>query len=199
MPSIGRELASYAEALVTWWPGALGYAWRRRHVSRRLAACGARLSVDTGCTFIAPDRMRFGSDVSCGPRSFFAAQGGEVEIGDRVSFNTNAHINASGGRRIRIGSFALIGPNVVLRSADHRFERTDLPIRDQGHAAGDIILEDDVWLGANVVVVGNVRIGRGAIVAAGAVVTKDVPAMAIVGGVPARVLRMRDASPGGAA
>jgi acetyltransferase-like isoleucine patch superfamily enzyme len=56
-----------------------------------------------------------------------------------------------------------------------------------------VFIENDVWIGANVVVCGGVRIGRGAVIAAGAVVTKDVPQMAIVGGVPARPLRSRNA------
>jgi galactoside O-acetyltransferase len=140
---------------------------------------------------MAPENMRFGRSVSCGRSAFFTAEGGSIEVGDRVSFNTNVHVNASVGKRIQLGNDVLVGPNVVLRSADHRFERTDVPIRNQGHNLGEIIIEDDVWLGANVVVVGGVRIGRGAVIAAGAVVTRDVEPMAIMGGVPARLLRMR--------
>jgi galactoside O-acetyltransferase len=108
-----------------------------------------------------------------------------------VALNTNVHINASVGGRIVIGDDVLMGPNVVLRASDHRFDLTDVPIRAQGHDAGEIHIADDVWLGANVTVVRGVRIGRGAVVAAGAVVTRDVPPFSVVGGVPARMLRSR--------
>lgn len=186
-----REFLAYVEAVTSAWPGETGYSIRRWFISRRLDACGVRATVGLRCAFHAPENIRFGDNVACGAGTFFAAEGGFIEIGDRVSFNTNVQINASMGRSIRMGDCVLVGPNVVLRSANHRFERTDLPIRDQGHVVGDIVIEDDVWLGANVVVVGDVRIGQGAVIAAGAVVTRDVPRMAVAGGVPARVLKMR--------
>lgn len=173
------------------WPGATGYALRRWYMSHRIGVCGLRVTIGPRSTFDGLANIRFGADVACGAGAFFAAEGGIIEIGDRVSFNTNVHVNASNGRSIQIGRNTLVGPNVVLRSANHKFDRTDLPIRDQGHVPGDIVIEDDVWLGANVVVVGNVRIGQGAVIAAGAVVTRDVPRMAVAGGVPARVLKMR--------
>lgn len=139
--------------------------------------------------------MRFGRSVTCGERCFFAAVGGEIDIGDRVAFNTNVHVNASLGKHIRIGNDVLIGPNVVLRSADHRFERIDVPIRNQGHVAGEIVIEDDVWIGANVVIVSGVRVGRGAVLAAGAIVTSDVAPRTVVGGVPARLIKSRGGKP----
>lgn len=108
-----------------------------------------------------------------------------------MSFNTNVHVNADNGR-ISFGNHVLVGPNVVIRASNHRFDRTDTPIRDQGHSTGEITIEDDIWLGANVSVLGGVRIGRGAVVAAGAVVTKDVASFSVVGGVPARLIKMRE-------
>lgn len=189
-------MRAYLNAIFRSWPGATGYVIRRWSLSRQLMRCGTGLTIDTGCAFNAPENISVGSAVSCGARSFFAADGGEIEIGNAVAFNANVHVNASAGRRIVIGDDVLVGPNVVIRSADHRFDRVDVPIRRQGHNAGEIIIEDGAWLGANVVVVGNVRIGAGAIIAAGAVVTRDVPSMAIAGGVPARVLKMRDGAAG---
>ncbi len=144
-----------------------------------------------GCRFKATENIYLGRFVSCGTGGFFAATDGRIEIGDRVAFNTNVHINAEVGGRISIGNDCLIGPNVVLRTANHRFERSDIPIREQGHILGDLFIDDDVWLGANVVVIGGVRIGRGVVVAAGAVVTRDVPPMVVVGGVPAKVIKTR--------
>jgi len=85
----------------------------------------------------------------------------------------------------------MIGPNVVMRTANHNFLRTDIPMQVQGHLFGDINIEDDVWIGANVTILGGVNIGRGSIIGAGAVVTKNVPSMAIAAGVPARLIKWR--------
>jgi galactoside O-acetyltransferase len=191
MRRLVRELRAFADAIVSAWPGGSGYMLRRWYVPRRLGECGPEVMIDPRCTFLAPANIRFGRAVGCGSGAFFAADGGAITVGDFVTFNTNVHVNASLGLRIELGNNVLVGPNVVLRSADHRFDRIDVPIRSQGHTPAAIVIEDDVWLGANVVVVGGVRIGRGAVVAAGAVVTRDVPSMAVVGGVPARVLKMR--------
>ena len=83
-----------------------------------------------------------------------------------------------------------MGPGVRIHATNHSAD-LHLPMMLQPLREADVVIEDDVWLGANVIVTSGVRIGRGAIVAAGAVVTKDVPPYAIVGGVPAKVLRMR--------
>jgi galactoside O-acetyltransferase len=92
---------------------------------------------------------------------------------------------------ITIGDDVLIGPNVVIRSASHRFaDPLDL-IRNHGHISGPIIIGSDVWLAANVVVLPNVTIGDGAVIAAGAVVTRAVAPLAIVAGVPARQIGTR--------
>ena len=117
------------------------------------------------------------------------ANDGYMEIGNNVSINTNVQIGASQGR-IVIGNDVLIGPNVVLRAADHGQSKSCL-IREQPHRRGEIVVEDDVWIAANAVILRDVRLGRGCVVAAGAVVTSDVEPFAIVGGVPARKLSER--------
>ena len=103
----------------------------------------------------------------------------------------NVHINASIGGEIIIGNNCLIGPNVVMRSAGHKFDNVDVPIREQGHIIGNIHIDDDVWIGSNAVILGGVHIGKGAIIGAGAVVTKNIPSMSIAVGVPARVIKNR--------
>ena len=189
---VRRELLAYLDALVALWPGTTGERLRVWWISRRVGGWGGRGSVGEWVKFQAPERMRFGRGVMIGAGSFFAADGvGTLVVGDRVAFNTNVHINASVGGSIRIGDDCLFGPNVVLRSADHRFDRTDVPIRNQGHSFADIEIDNDVWIGANVTVVGGVHIGKGAVVGAGAVVTRDVADMVMVGGVPAKVIRAR--------
>jgi acetyltransferase-like isoleucine patch superfamily enzyme len=92
---------------------------------------------------------------------------------------------------IEIGSGVMMGPRVGLFAENHIFDRTDIPMRLQGVDRKFIRIEDDVWLGTNSVILAGVTVGRGAVVSAGSVVTKDVPQYAIVGGVPAKVIRMR--------
>lgn len=101
---------------------------------------------------------------------------------------------------VRIGNYCSIGPECVfMTGGEHRYDglstypmRTKLGLcANESITAGPIVLEDDVWLGMRVLVMSGVTIGRGAVVAAGAVVTKDVPAYAIVGGVPAKVIKYR--------
>jgi galactoside O-acetyltransferase len=101
------------------------------------------------------------------------------------------HINASVGGAIRIGQQCLIGPNVVMRTAGHRFDDPRLPIRDQGHVVRDITIDDNVWIGAGAIILGGVHICEGAVIGAGAVVVRNVAAMAIAVGVPAKVIGSR--------
>jgi acetyltransferase-like isoleucine patch superfamily enzyme len=114
-----------------------------------------------------------------------------LSLGRYFAANTGVHIDARGG--IAIGSGVLIGPNASIFSSYHDYMRTDKMMAFQDHVMAPVVIEDDVWIGANVVVCGGVRIGQGAVIGAGAVVTKDVPPMTIVGGVPARTIRGRNA------
>ncbi|MGB7117605.1 MAG: acyltransferase, partial [Anaerolineales bacterium] len=83
-------------------------------------------------------------------------------------------------------------PNTQLIAVNHVFDDPKRPFFKQGITAAGIVIEDDVWLGANAVVTDGVRIGEGAVVAAGAVVTKDVPPHTVVAGVPARIVHEID-------
>lgn len=114
-----------------------------------------------------------------------------MRIGNWVSVNTNVQIGAADSGEIIIGNDVLIGPNVVIRASNHVYDRVDIPIREQGHSGGKIVIEDDVWIAANAVVLPDVVIGKVAVVAAGAVVTSDVPPYQIVGGVPSKIIANR--------
>jgi acetyltransferase-like isoleucine patch superfamily enzyme len=118
-------------------------------------------------------------------------EGGSLVIGADTHIQVRCHFVA-GGSPIKIGRQVQIAPYCAFFSYDHDIA-PGKPLFDQPlRTKGGIIIEDDVWLGVRVVVLDGVRIGRGAVVSAGAVVTADVPAGAIVGGVPARLIRMRD-------
>jgi acetyltransferase-like isoleucine patch superfamily enzyme len=112
-----------------------------------------------------------------------------VSIGSGSMVGENCFLDGYGG--LTIGRDVLIAHNTSLIAEDHGYSTRRLPIRKQPKTPGAIVVEDDVWIGCGVRVLKGVTIGRGAIVAAGAVVTKDVPPYAIVGGIPGRVLAMR--------
>lgn len=102
---------------------------------------------------------------------------------------------------LRIGNYCSIGPNTwFVVSAEHFLDHiSTFPFKAklnkgqelEGLSKGDIIVEDDVWIGCNATILSGVHVGQGAVIAAGAVVTKDVPNYAIVGGVPAHVIKYR--------
>ena len=120
------------------------------------------------------------------------SQGGQVLIGEATFVQANCNLNGHKGS-IRIGRDVMIAQHCGLFPYQHRVDDLTRPMAHQGLVTrGDIVIEDDVWLGTGVKVMDGVRIGRGAIVAAGAVVTKDVPPYALVGGVPAKILSYRE-------
>ena len=97
----------------------------------------------------------------------------------------------SANHLIEIGEKVMIADQVSIRDTGHVFADSGTPMKDQGITTGPIYIEDDVWIGHGVIVLKGVRIGRGSIVAAGAVVTKDVEPYTIVGGVPAKPIGVR--------
>lgn len=113
----------------------------------------------------------------------------KIKTGQRVAINVGSYLDGRGG--IEIGDHVMIGPNCMMSSCEHGIDRWDVPMSQQPIKYGKITIEDDVWLGGNVCVKSGVTIGRGSVVAAGAVVTKNVPEFSIVGGVPAKVIRDR--------
>ena len=186
----GCEIRAWIEALIRWTPGLIGNAARRYWFRRRFKS-GEHVFIGTGCEFLSPQTMCFEDSVAIGGGSFFSAEGGAIFVGSGTSFNANVHINASVGGTIQIGDSCLIGPNVVMRTAGHRFDNPRIPIRQQGHIALDINIGNDVWIGAGAIVLGGVSIVIGAVIGAGAVVTKDIASMDVAVGIPARMIRSR--------
>lgn len=138
---------------------------------------------------------RFGSGSSLRPHCYLVRTD-RIEIGARVVIRPQTTIMANDIARIVIGDDVLIGSGVHFYAANHSFERTDIPIASQGHEkAEDIVVEDDVWIGAGAIILPGVRIGRHSVVAGGSVVTKSVPPFTVYGGVPARKLRDIPAQP----
>lgn len=114
---------------------------------------------------------------------------GDLYIEDNVHISQNSYINANGG--VRIGKDCLFGPNVSIISSNHAYKNPDVPIRLQGTIEREVIIEEDVWLGANSSVMPGVKIGKCAVIGSGTVVTKDIPSYAIAVGIPAKVVGKR--------
>lgn len=127
-----------------------------------------------------------GSDVNFEKNSHFNP---ELEIGDRSGVGSNTDLSG----HIIIGNDVMMGPNVTMRTYSHAHDRLDIPMNQQGFEPERVMhIGDDVWIGANVIILPGVNVGSHCILAAGAVVTKSVPDYAIVGGCPAKIIRMRN-------
>src|SRR5664280_455107 len=112
-----------------------------------------------------------------------------IEIGHRFSVNSGTIIDGRGG--IKIGDGVMIGPHTAIYSSGHDFSRPELPMTSLDHIMAPVVIHDDVWIGAHVCIPSGITIGRGTVIAAGAVVVKDVEDYTIVAGVPAKVIGTR--------
>lgn len=120
-------------------------------------------------------------------------QAKNIEIGEGCLINHNNVLQAGKvDGKIRIGNYVHTGANVMIIAFNHAFDTRDIPTIKQDYYDADVIIGDDVWIGGGAIILAGVTIGKGAIIAGGAVVNKDVPEYAIVGGVPAKVLKYRD-------
>jgi chloramphenicol O-acetyltransferase type B len=134
---------------------------------------------------------RAGPGFYCGAGSFFRA-GEDIRIGRNVFFGLGVHVSAP----CVIGDDVLFGSRVAVVGGDHRFDLPGVPMNRSGRAdAAPVVVEEEAWVGHGAILMAGVRVGRGAIVAAGAVVTKDIPPCEIWGGTPARALRPRFPDP----
>ena len=118
------------------------------------------------------------------------APGRNLIIGKKVDLAKDVIITTGGG--VNIGDRTLIGYRTQILSSNHIIPPLGQYFLDSGHEHLPILIGDDVWIGANCIIVAGVSIGDGAVVAAGSVVTKAVPRNAIVGGVPAKVIKFRE-------
>lgn len=116
---------------------------------------------------------------------------GDIIIGEHCYINPGCVLYSGNG--IRFGNYVLLAPGVKVVPSNHAFDSRKTVIRHQGFmkSKGGVVIEDDVWVGANAVLLDGCVIGRGAIIAAGAVVSCAVPPYEIWGGIPARKLRER--------
>lgn len=112
-----------------------------------------------------------------------------LRVGINSCWHRGCFIDALGG--VSIGDNVIMGPNVVIHSANHRYERLDTPIMRQGHVLAETIIEDDCWIGAGAIILPGVHVGKGCVVGAGAIVTKNLPAYSVAVGNPAKIIKSR--------
>lgn len=112
---------------------------------------------------------------------------GGISIGSGSGLGVNCSVHGP----LKIGDNVMMGPNVTILTHTHNIERTDIPMGQQGMRVAEVVIGNDVWIGMRVIIMPGIKIGDGAVIGAGAVVTKDVPAFTVVGGVPAKIIKYR--------
>lgn len=143
--------------------------WLRKLCCKHIfASCGDHVRIQSGVHFGPGDRVHLGDYISIGADCTFL-QDGDIYIGNK----------------------AILAPQVMLVTTDHRIAR-DKPIWDQETVTKPIHIGDDVFIGFGSLILKGVKIGQGAVVAAGSIVTKDVPPYTVVGGNPAQVIKKRE-------
>jgi acetyltransferase-like isoleucine patch superfamily enzyme len=170
------------------------YLWRRF-----LTPAGWRWQTD-GPVFFGKDlqlqigrraEVRFGAFCWIGDGTKIRSHEGVVEIGAKTVFGQECTISSY--KRVRIGEQCVIADRAMFIDFDHGVTEVERPIRHQGIYTREVEIGANVWIGYNACFLRGVRVGDNSIVGTNSVVTKDIPANAVVGGVPAKVIRMRDA------
>lgn len=202
-----------------WVPGALGLFLRKAFWPRLFGSCGKevaftaniilrhphrihlgdRVVMSEGCILDARNQdsnhvISLGEDVILSNNVMVSCKNGTVNIGARTGINAQTIIQSTNHCPVTIGADVIIGPQCyIVGGGNYNIDRLDIPIWRQGiKDDGGIIIENDVWLGANVTVLGGVKIETGSVAGAGSIITKPVPARAVCVGQPARVMRFRD-------
>ena len=194
-------------------PGALGLLLRSKLYPRLLGRTGRNVTFGTNVVLRHPHKIRIGNNVviddGCcldakgdgnrgidigsgvfiGRGTILSCKNGDIVVDDHANIGFNCEIFS--GSRVRLGKHTLVAAYTYLVGGDHTHERTDVPVLYQDRIARGIEVDDNVWLGAHVVVADGAIVGRDAIVGAGAVVRDEIPPFAIAAGVPARVIRDR--------
>jgi len=166
------EIYEVVQHFISLLPGVFGSWIRQKFYKFYLKDCGKSFTTGVFIRIQVPSAVKIGDNVG---------------LNDRVWIAANKDINGS----ITIGNNVIIGPNTILHSGNHRFDSLEIPIKKQGYEFSKIVIEDDVWIAANVTILSGVHIGKGAIIAASSVVTKNVLPYSIMGGIPAKMISMR--------
>ena len=138
------------------------------------------------CFFLRGFLKKIGSNLTI-ESNIFWGNGRDIELGNNVQVNEDCWI-----RNVSVGNCVMIGPRVMILNYGHNTEDLEKPMIFQGiRKYAQTVIEDDVWIGAAAIILPGVTIGKGSIIAAGAVVTKNVESYSVVGGNPAKLIKMR--------
>lgn len=130
---------------------------------------------------------KIGKNVNIERLAFFRS-GGNIEIDDNSGLGINCNISHA-----KIGKNVMMGSDFLYIARNHAFDRRDIPMMEQSFTpTKEIVIGDDVWIGARVIILPGISVGKGAIIGAGSVVTKNVPEFSVVAGNPAKIIRYRD-------
>ncbi|WP_455998905.1 acyltransferase [Phocaeicola barnesiae] len=181
-----KELKSYVYSFLVF--GSFKYFY----IGKNASISGLKLnSIGKGCHLMDNSeirgRVKIGNNVFIHENVLIRANMFSISIGDNTTINRNTNILS----QVKIGANVSIAPNVVIIGANHVFADPNKTIKSQGSTSKGIVIEDDVWIATNSSILDGVTIGKGSVVAAGAVVNKDVPPYSVVGGVPAKILKSR--------
>ena len=172
---------AYGSGRLPWIRAILFFAFLRRGVYVRRPFHG------NAHQMLKQGRLQIGRDTFLESGVTIQSASGRIRLGRRVYLSRGVTVGAVG--LVEIGDFTLVGPGCYTTDADHRFSDQALPVPDQGMSSkGATVIEDNVWLGANVVVTSGVRIGRRSVISASSVVTREIPEFSIAAGVPAKVV-----------
>jgi acetyltransferase-like isoleucine patch superfamily enzyme len=137
------------------------------------------------------DRVTIGKNVIIRPSNIYGGSIGKgLIIGNHSNIGPNSYIGCSG--LITIGNHVMMGPGIHIYSENHNFSDTNVPIKEQGVTIQFATIHDDCWIGANSMILAGVTIGKGSVIAAGSIVTKDVAPYSVVAGAPATVIKSRN-------
>lgn len=194
---IKRSVHSLRHAALGKRLGSLGVGARiargARMESHSLISLGARTQVEHGAILRANTSTRpgisLGDDTSIKEYAVLNANQGKIILGERCWMGPHCLIYGNGD--VTIGNDVLIAAHTTINSISHVALRTDVPMSSQGIHCDPVVIEDDVWIGLNCTILQGVTVGKGSIIGAGAVVTRDIPPYSIALGVPARVTGKR--------
>nr|WP_257574927.1 acyltransferase [Shewanella algae] len=158
---------------------------------------GKYVRIDSNCLIdgLGKNGLKLGDNSYIGPFSRVIVSSGLSNLGEGIELCSNvgvgSHSNLGGSGGVFIGSDTIIGPYFSVHPENHIFDDLLLPIRLQGTKRGKIFIGSDCWIGAKVTILSGVNVGDGCVIAAGSVVTKDIPPFSIVAGVPAKAIKKR--------
>ncbi len=178
---------SYARLAVRYARRRLLTSAGRRWETDGLLFLGRKLQIQIG----KRGRLRFGRFVWVGDGTKIRCHEGEVLIGDKTVLGQECTISAY--KHVRIGEQCVIADRAMFIDFDHGIVEVERTIREQGIYKRDVNVGSNVWIGYGACVLRGVQVGDNAVIGTNAVVTSDVPANAVVGGIPAKVIRMREA------